>query len=384
MLKVSLRNSLFLTLLLTGCGATDKSPEAVHQAVPPGVPRSRNADDTARFLAGLPGEPGSPFAELEMDPAWQAHRASLDAAWGKTETGLLSRLRVFVKQELSSADWAAPVFYPFGGPDSLNVTQLFPRSPAYSIIALEPPGTLPSLAQFQKMDLSVYLAETRATMASVLGKSFFVTREMDKQFRGQITDGLLLPILESLVRTGHRILGFRYVRLDGEGKIVERSVSYVSPTKFGDKGVEVEFETAADKSIHRLYYFSLNLADDHLKENKPFMSYVSGLTGVTTYLKATSYMTHNKNFSIIRDAVLEHSGRVLQEDSGIPYASFLPELWNIQLYGQYTRPYGSFNWREQKDLQAAYAAGGVKPLALRLGYGFGRVDSNRLLARREQ
>ena len=37
---------------------------------------------------------------------------------------------------------------------------------------------------------------------------------MDRQFRGQVTDGLCLPILELLVRSDHTILGFRYVRLD--------------------------------------------------------------------------------------------------------------------------------------------------------------------------
>jgi len=42
-------------------------------------------------------------------------------------------------------------------------------------------------------------------MASVLGRSFFVTRDMDRQFRGQVTDGLLIPILQILVATGHTV-----------------------------------------------------------------------------------------------------------------------------------------------------------------------------------
>lgn len=285
----------------------------------------------------------------------------MDAAWAKAEVNLLAKLRAFEMQELSGPAWAAPVFYPFGGPDSLTVTLLFPRSPSFTIVALEPPGTLPSLAQFEKLDLPTYLAETRATTASALGKSFFITREMDRQFRGQITDGLLLPILELLVRTQHRVLG--YARLD--------------------KGLQIEFESA-DRSFHTLRYFSVNLNDAHLAKNQPFLDYLASLKGVTTFLKATSYMPHNKDFSTIRNAVLQSSANVLQDDSGIPYAAFLPDVWNVQLYGKYTRPYGSFKWREQKDLQAAYAADGVKPLNLRLGYGFGRVDSNLLMAQRKQ
>ncbi len=356
-------SGFFLALVLTGCGAAEKSPEAVRQTEPaePAIPRARDADDAARFLAGLPGESGSPFLEMETSPAWQSHRASMDAAWKKAEGGLLAKLRAFEKQELSGPGWDAPVFYPFGGPDSLTVTLLFPRSPAYTIVGLEPAGTLPTVTQFEMLDLPTYLAETRATMASALGKSFFVTREMDKQFRGQITDGLLLPILELLVRTQQRILG----------SVRENN------------SIQVEF-ASADGSRHTLRYFSVNLSDTQLAKNEPFLRYLAELKGVTTFLKATSYMTHNKDFSTIRNALLQSSVNVLQDDSGIPYASFPPEVWDVQLYGQYTQPYGSFKWRVQADLKAAYAAGGAKPLALQLGYGYGRVGSNLLMARRKQ
>jgi hypothetical protein len=372
--------ALLLALVLAGCGGGEKAAEVVRQADPPAsaTPRNREDDDAARYLAGLPGEPGGPFAALEMSPAWQIHRASLDAAWAKAEKGLVARLQHFADQELRDLNWAAPVFYPFGGPDALTVTQLFPRSPAYTIVGLEPVGTLPSMAQFQEMDSPKYLAETRATMASALGKSFFITHEMDRQFRGQVTDGLLLPILQLLVRTHHRVLGYRYVVLNDEGELREREASPAA-----NSGVQIEFEGAADASVHTLTYFSVNLANDRLAANKPFLRYLSARKGVTTFLKATSYMTHDKRFSIIRDAMLESSGRVVQDDSGIPYASFVPENWDVQLYGQYTQPYGSFKWRRQADLQAAYAAGGAKPLELQMGYGYGRVGSNLLVAKRK-
>ena len=46
----------------------------MEKAVVDPVPQRRDADDTARFLAGLPGKPGSPYQELEASPAWQEHR----------------------------------------------------------------------------------------------------------------------------------------------------------------------------------------------------------------------------------------------------------------------------------------------------------------------
>ena len=115
--------------------------------------------------------------------------------------------------------------------------------------------------------------QTRETMASELGRSFFITHQMDTQFRGQVTDGLLQPILQLLVRTGNRVVGFRYVRLDDNGKVIDREANYHAPGRFGNKGIEIEFQSSRDQSIHTLYYFTVNLSDERLRENKPFQTY---------------------------------------------------------------------------------------------------------------
>jgi hypothetical protein len=375
-----------LAALLSACGAqtpaagnrgaSTKSPSDV-------VPRQRDADDAARFLAGMPGNAGSPFAELENEAAWKEHRRLMDAAWQKADADIVQGLRDFQKKELGGGlIESAPVFYPFGGPDALAVTLFFPRNPAYVLVSLEPSGTLPTVAKMRKKPLESYLGATRATVGSELGRSFFITREMDRELRGQVADGVLSPILHLLVRTNHTILGYRYVRVNEEGQMVERPAGVAVAGDHPNKGVEVEFRSDADQSIHKLYYFTVNLSDQRLRGNEGFLKYVAGLKGAVTLLKATSYMTHKANFSVIRDLVLSSSAAVLQDDSGIPYRCFEANLWNVQLYGDYTRPYGSFKWMQQSDLRKAYAAGGAKPLDMRVGYGFHKIASNLLLARR--
>ena len=350
---------------------------------PDTVPQQREVDDTARFLAGMPGTADSQFSDLEADAAWQEHRQLMDAAWAKADERLIRGLHEFQQRELSDASIDRNVlFYPFSGPDALTATICFPLSPTFDLVALEPAGSLPTLTQLQKKNLSEYLSGIRTTVASELGKSFFVTREMDRQFRGQITDGLLVPVLLLLVRTEHTVLGFKYVRLDEHGQIVDRPDNAHVEAKYANKGFVIEFRTDTDKSTHRLYYISLNLDNKHLSGNTGFAQYVNAMPVHTTLLKATSYMTHHAEFSIIRDYVLDHSAAIFQDDSGIPFHFFEPEQWNMQLYGEYTKPYGSFGWLEQPDLRKAYLAGSVKPLSLRLGYGFGKVTSNLLLAKR--
>jgi hypothetical protein len=370
-----------LSLLLAGCGrVSTASAESKPQGQNDPVTRSRAADDTARFLAGMPGSEGSPFAALENDDVWKQHRDQVDAAWRKADGELLQGLREFQAQELKGTK--ETVFYPFSGPDALMATEYFPQSPVYVFAALEPAGTLPSLEQIEKKDMEPYLASMRSTMASELGRSFFITRQMDQQFRGQVTDGLLLPILQLLVRTNHTILGFRYIRLDEQGQVIDRTLDYHATTRYGNKGVEIEFRTDGDQSLHQLYYFSVNLADERLKENKPFQTYVGTLKGATTMFKSTSYMLHRKEFSLIRNLVLETSGAVLQDDSGIPYHWFGSEAWKVQLYGDYERPYGSFKYMEQVDLRNAYKQPGTKPLPMHVGYGYKKITSNLLLAKR--
>jgi len=374
-----------LTFLFSSCSAPRQvAAESLPKEQPPDlVPHSREANDVARFLAGMPGTPGSPYAALEASEVWKEHRRVVDAAWQQAEREQLPGLRKFQAEELSAPSLQnATVFYPFSGPDSLTATLYFPHNPLYIMVALEPAGTLPTEHQIAAKQTPAYLGAMRETMALELGRSFFITRQMDHQFRGQVTDGLLVPIMQLLVRSGHTIVGFRYVRLDESGQVIDRAADYHASTRYGNKGVEIEFQNDADSSVHHLFYFSVNLSNDRLRENTPFQLYLSRLTGAASMLKATSYMPHNPGFSMIVDALLRGSDGVLQDDSGLPYKKFATDQWKVQLYGDYNQPYGSFRWMEQPDLREAYKTTGPKALPMHVGYGYKRITSNLQLATR--
>src|SRR5450755_1977090 len=150
------------------------------------------------------------------------------------------------------------------------VTVFFPDNPMYVMVGLEPAGTLPTPRQLSRKNLKKYLASVRSTLASELSRSFFVTRQMDRQFRGQVSDGLFLPILELLVRSNHTILGFRYIRLNDAGEVTERPADWRASGKIGNKGLEIEFQRDDDQSVHKLLYLCVNLSDEVLRDNRPF------------------------------------------------------------------------------------------------------------------
>ena len=370
--------------LLAACSHKPEAKAAPVELAPSAlnftVPVNRQADDLGRFLAGLPGKPGSSFLELEQRPEWIEHARICNQLWSRFEQDRLPAMQQFAQQELSGLrEKSETAFYPFGGPDALTVTTFFPHHKRWVLVALEPPGTLVPAPTYKNGNLALRLANLRTTLDSLLSRSFFVTRQMDYQLRGQMADGVLVDVLVELVRRNYTVLGSQYLTITPEGQLAERTDPAWMQVK--NRGVVLEVEDGGDHSIHQLYFLSVNLADDRLKQNPQFERVALTGAKVVTMLKSTSYMIHQDAFSGIRDMILNHGLAVLQDDSGIPYRFFVQRNFTAHFFGEYTVPFYPFQYRAQKDLREAFAKGeNVKPLPFRIGYGYGRIPSNLTLA----
>jgi len=74
----------------------------------------------------------------------------------------------------------------------------------------------------------------------------------------------------------------------------------------------------------------------------------------------------------------------LQTASGIPVKFLLTEDWEMQFYGIYKRPIGSFRWAMQKQLKNIYETDStIKPLNFGIGYGYRYNESHLMLAKRK-
>lgn len=351
-----------------------------------GQPQPSEADDAARFLAGLPGRSASPFKPLEADPVWKEHARRLGEMFRDDQERRIAAMQEFARSELSRReDLGCAVFYPFSGADALTMLAFFPGRETYVMAALEPPGHIPDPGEFPPDRLDQRLMPLSQTLSSLLRKSFFVTREMDRQLRGQVTDGVAEPLLIQLARSGYAVAGYDYIQLDADGRPVHRPRD-TRRAQFGhNRGLRLDLTAAESRQPATLYYISLNLDDAHLRSNEPFRKFAASLPQPCTMLKATSYMLHDRRFSIIRSMILERSQLIVQDDSGIPWRYLSGGDWDVQLYGDYEKPYGkSFGFRLQPDLRAAYDDPNrqVRPLRFRIGYGAGRVTSNLQIARR--
>jgi len=367
---------------MVACG--QKAPEVAKKEEKPAafaVPANPYADDAARFLAGMPGRDESPLKKREGEKQWRAHAAGFDAAFARWATVRQPPISAFQASELSGAEIeSATAFYPFGGPDVVHLLTFYPKNPAYIMVGLEPPGTLPTEKRLSSAALEAQLPEVRRTLFDVLGKSFFITKEMDKQLRGQVTDGLLPIMLVQLVRSGAKIVGTAPIMLDPKGTVVARDESLKAQV---NRGVAIDYLMKSETTPHRIYFFSINLGDSRFSTNESFKAFLAQQSRLVSMFKSTSYMPHRADFSAIREQVLQRSTAVVQDDSGIPFKYYDAAKWNRQLYGQYSKPYGSFHKLVQPDLQKAFAdKASVKPLAFNIGYGFNRIPSNLLIARK--
>ena len=134
------------------------------------------ADDTARFLAGLPPSSNSPLAVLTKDPAWVSHARYFDSIFAREENAQLFKIREFSKKYLT--DKHDTMLYMFSGPDFLYATSFFPNASTYVLAGLEPVGEIPDLTSLGPWPSTRSCEILRLSMSSLFNFSFFITQKM--------------------------------------------------------------------------------------------------------------------------------------------------------------------------------------------------------------
>jgi hypothetical protein len=120
----------------------------------------------------------------------------------------------------------------------------------------------------------------------------------------------------------------------------------------------------------------MDLANANVPAKPGFFRFLQGLGPQNCYLKAASFILHNKGFSTTRDYLLARSRTVLQDDSGIPFKSFKPDHWNFVFFGTYVAPEPIFKGSFQPDLDKAFReAEPTRPLPFSTGYAHTRKPS---------
>ena len=309
-----------------------------------------NANDAARFLAGLPVGGDSALAPLMQDPAWKQHAGYFNTAWSKLESRQLSKIRAWTGGNLRGR--SSTVFYMFSGPDFLYADAFFPGARNYVLCGIEPVGTVPDVA---KLALGPALYQVEGSLNSVLNYSFFQTKQMREDFSAAQLNGTVPVLMVFLARSGKTVL----------------NVTPVEP-----RGVRIDFNGGS------LYYFSVDLSNGSV-ERSGLLGFCQKLGRGDSLLKSASYLPPAPGFSTICNFLLDQSDLIVEDDSGIPYNMFNPAQWQVRLYGVYQPPIDIFKQYFQPGLANAYAQSSPQALSFGIGYrGWDPKKSALIVARR--
>lgn len=341
-------------LALCHCGSSSLPPNKSEK--PPlnpsqdfgGATGEPSYDDIARFLAGRPVGNGAELSGYQKSRGdYHTHAVELDYLWRKMGGRRTLRQAQYYHYDLKPLVGSpSTVVYPFGGPDIMYVSSMFPKASTYILIGLEPAGNVPGVPGDNTI---ARLSALRSVMEKPLRHGYYLTKEMKNA-----------PDVTTIMMTSLGLMG-------ADVKDV-RSTSVA-----GKRATEIRFNSPYGGS-KKAIYVSADLSNSGFGSIKPWLD---GHSGSAAYFKAASYLPHNNSFSGIRNWVLSNCKVVLQDDSGIPYGSYDKNQWDVTLLGRYKRPIPLFSEYRQSDLGAAYTAAGLKPeIPFGSGYHVRMADAN--------
>jgi hypothetical protein len=339
-------------------------------------------DAAARLIAGLPPRDEG-LAELMQRRSWVEYRRFIDAAWQKLETRQLSPMRSWGAAELGRrAPHDDAVLYPFSGPDAINMMTLLGGRDRYLMLSLEPVGELPDFAHLAPEEFDAFFAGLRKSLSSMLKWDFFQTKELRADLTAPGLRGVLPLLLFFSARDGREVRAVRYLDVRSDGTVEElAAIAGETPTAQGVPGVCIELGGRSAEAGSELCYFGVDLGAHSLGIRSSFFDFVLQSGPFTTYLKAASYLMFKPKYFAIRRYILDHSRRIVQDDTGIPLAAFQQRRWEVDLFGSYDRPIPLFASRYQEELAAAYRdRADVRPLPFSVGYEIRARKSNLMLA----
>jgi hypothetical protein len=337
-------------------------------------------NDLANFISGNATYNYNLFSEYRKKMGFTNFSSSFSKRWISFDSTKLLPIKNFVAGEFATHGKTKNLFYPFSGPDILYSSTLFPDADIYTLIGLEPVGTLPIIDDKAIISDSIqnYFTKINSSLNAILKFSFFRTVSMKEDLRNNDVDGTIHLILLFLNKTGHSIVSVKPFHIDTLGnKEYLKSTLVLSKSSFKNKSIEV---IAIDKNnkLKTITYTSTDLSDGGLIKNKGLVSYINNLKFETTYLKGASYLMHKPAFSEIRKLILANTNQIVQDDSGIAihYITNDKNKWQFSFYGEYTKPINMFTQNYQADLDSLYKLKGAKKLGFGLGYNYRDKNSN--------
>ena len=334
----------------------------------------------ARMMAGLPPLHPAHFELAESD-VWKTHATAMRAAWQKLSASRVAAMATWRDTAISaSCPVGKTLLYPFSGPDFFNAWWLFPDCETFVMFGLEHLGDPPKLEAMNKRQFTRLLNDVRAASSDFIDRNYFITENMARQLHTAQLRGVVPLVMISMAISGLDILRVVPLKLArepvraaaagtpaGKPAVVKPMGRSLRPQL---RGVSIEFRVPGSPVVRRMQYFSADVTDEGLTRYPELLAYMRSFGPTTTFLKSASYLLHNREFTQIRDTLLDVSGFLVQDDSGLPYSALAARGWKMRLHGRYDVPIPPFERAFQSALASAYSEQRPDVLPFTFGYQY--------------
>lgn len=336
--------------------------------------------DYANFLANKPCLSNA-YKELQSRPFYQDHQKTTEKIWGHINDTTIAKILQFNEGKNIIESDTNTCFYPFGGPDFLYANVFYPQAKNYVLMGLERCGTITDISKKNQADIDLMLEHLNQSMLYLNKSGYFVTSHMSKDFSKSLLNGTIQPILYFAARRNYQVVSLKYGYINQKGEFTHYKTKNESQYFTGYNLTLVD-STGKQRNV---YYFSADIADYKIKTKAWFVPFVKAFGKNVTYLKSASYIPAHKNFSVVRNLILENSVKIIQDDTGIPYKILNDKTkWDLSFWGTYTMTIKDLSWGFQEDLkQAVKNHPNGKKLPFKISYNGNYGEGIILVARKK-
>ena len=318
-------------------------------------------DEIARGLAGLaPIEGMAGFS----GKGYAQYASRVDQSWAIYQGRIATPMTRWAVQELTpGAD--KTLFYPFSGPDFPTPVFLLPDTTRYILIANQRAGQPLASTALTPAEATRLFQKYQAAWHKFGKIGFFLTNDLMRDTRPTGKEinptGILMAFA---ARLGFTVESVQPVSLTATGEVLEEKA--ITEANWSSVRITLRRKENPQKII--LDYVYMDLSDAGLGKHPENLEFIRKSARHPVLFKAASHLPQSPEFAQIRQAVVEGSNFIVQDETGIDYG-LLNQSHRVQLYGNFTRQHNLFPGSPQSALAKAYKENSaVRHLDFRIGY----------------
>jgi hypothetical protein len=379
--------NIFAAVLFTAtisCNQTQKTDTVAVKKDTAYVFHDNQYNQAARYIAGLSQLEKNGYEGCEKKQVWMSYSHKVDSIWASYKTNRLDVMNKWYDTEFGKyRHQEKNVFYPFSGPDWLNIYTIYPNGNKYVLAGLELVGNEMHPQQLSENDLAKGLNGMQSGLKTLIERGYFITSYMGKDFYSTKFTGVLPVIYFFLARTDCKIIDQQFIGLDKDGaEHIIASGMKSEENKGYTRGVKITFVNPATNKPSTMYYYSGDVEDKAIAAgNTGYVNFVKkNFNQTNTFIKAASYLLHTPTFSTMKSIVLDKSSVILMDDSGLPLKAVNDGKWNLTYYGKYVGPTRDFPYIHESDRLTIYKkdTATIKSIPFGTGYKWKLNESNML------